>query len=124
MIEVAEAEALIREHMPKLPPSREALVDCVGRVLAEDVRGERDQPPFDRVTMDGIAIAYRDFAAGTRGFEVVGTQAAGAAQDPRPPSGAGPIRTSPCPTAARARFTSSPGDSTNTRRTNSKSRGS
>jgi molybdopterin molybdotransferase len=46
--------------------------------LAEDVVAERDQPPFDRVTMDGIAIAYRDFAAGVRAFEVVGTQAAGA----------------------------------------------
>ncbi len=79
MIEVAEAEALILANVPRLPAVREALADCVGRVLAEDVVAERDQPPFDRVTMDGIAIAYRDFAAGTRAFEVVGTQAAGAA---------------------------------------------
>jgi len=78
MIEVAEAEALILEHMPRLPARREALADCVDRVLAEDVVAERDQPPFDRVTMDGIAIAYGDFAAGVRAFEVVGTQAAGA----------------------------------------------
>jgi molybdopterin molybdotransferase len=78
MIEVAEAEALIREHMPKLPARREALGDCVDRVLAADVVAERDQPPFDRVTMDGIAVAYRDLAAGVRSFEVVGTQAAGA----------------------------------------------
>jgi molybdopterin molybdotransferase len=79
MIEVAEAEALILANMPRLPARREALSDCVGRVLAEDIAAERDQPPFDRVTMDGIAIAYRDFAAGVREFEVVGTQAAGAA---------------------------------------------
>ncbi len=79
MIEVAEAEALILANVPMLPARREALADCVGRVLAEDVVAERDQPPFDRVTMDGIAIAYRDFAAGVRAFEVVGTQAAGAA---------------------------------------------
>jgi molybdopterin molybdotransferase len=79
MIEVAEAEALIHAHMGKLPARREALADCVGRVLAEDVLAERDQPPFDRVTMDGIAISYGDFAAGVRGFEVIGTQAAGAA---------------------------------------------
>ncbi len=51
---------------------------CVGRILAEDIHAERDQPPFDRVTMDGIAIAFRDFAAGLRSFAVAGTQAAGA----------------------------------------------
>ena len=66
MIEVAEAEALILANVPRLPARREALADCVGRVLAEDILAERDQPPFDRVTMDGIAIAFRDFAAGVR----------------------------------------------------------
>jgi molybdopterin molybdotransferase len=47
-------------------------------VLAEDVTAERDQPPFDRVTMDGIAVAYRDWAEGGRAYELAGTQAAGA----------------------------------------------
>jgi molybdopterin molybdotransferase len=78
MTEVAEAEALILAQMPKIPIRLEPLPACVGRVLAEDVRAERDQPPFDRVTMDGIAVAFRDFASGVRSFEVVGTQAAGA----------------------------------------------
>jgi molybdopterin molybdotransferase len=77
MKDVAEAEALILAHMPRFKARPEPLQACVGRVLAEDVRAERDQPPFDRVTMDGIAIAYRDLAAGRRSFEVVGTQAAG-----------------------------------------------
>jgi molybdopterin molybdotransferase len=78
MTQVAEAEALILAHMPRFPAREEPLQACIGRVLAQDVRAERDQPPFDRVTMDGIAIAYRDLAAGVRSFEVVGTQAAGA----------------------------------------------
>jgi molybdopterin molybdotransferase len=78
MTEVAEAEALILAHMPKFAARHEPLAACAGRVLAEDVRAERDQPPFDRITMDGIAIAFRDWAAGRRSFEVVGTQAAGA----------------------------------------------
>jgi molybdopterin molybdotransferase len=47
-------------------------------VLAEDVAADRDQPPFDRVTMDGIAIAGRDWESGTRKFEIDDTQAAGA----------------------------------------------
>ena len=78
MTEVAAAEALILAHMPRFPARQEPLAACSGRVLAEDIHAERDQPPFDRVTMDGIAIAYRDFAAGVRSFEVVGIQAAGA----------------------------------------------
>jgi molybdopterin molybdotransferase len=79
MIEVAAAEALILAHMPRFPARIEPLAACGGRVLAEDVTAERDQPPFDRVTMDGIAVAFRDWSAGRRAFEVVGTQAAGAA---------------------------------------------
>ena len=78
MTEVAEAEALILRHVPRLGSRREPLADCTDRVLAEDVTAERDQPPFDRVTMDGIAIAGRDWEAGVRTFEIVGTQAAGA----------------------------------------------
>ena len=78
MIDVAAAEALILAHMPRSPAAPEPLRACPRRVLAEDVLAERDQPPFDRVTMDGIAIAFRDFAAGTRSFTVRGTQAAGA----------------------------------------------
>jgi molybdopterin molybdotransferase len=77
MITVSQAEALIRDHMPRFPPRAEPLAACVGRVLAAAVRAERDQPPFDRVTMDGIAIAYGDYAAGAREFAVIGTQAAG-----------------------------------------------
>jgi len=78
MTSVAAAESLIMAHMPKFKPCEEPLAACVDRVLAEDIAAERDQPPFDRVTMDGIAIAYRDFAGGARAFDVIGTQAAGA----------------------------------------------
>jgi molybdopterin molybdotransferase len=78
MTEVDAAEALILAHMPTFLARHEPLAACTGRVLAEDVHAERDQPPFDRVTMDGIAIAFRDWAAGVRSFDVLGTQAAGA----------------------------------------------
>jgi molybdopterin molybdotransferase len=78
MTDVASAEALILAHMPRFAARHEPLAACVGRVLAEDVAAERDQPPFDRVTMDGVAIAFRDWSAGVRSFAVLGTQAAGA----------------------------------------------
>ncbi|HEY8520062.1 MAG TPA: molybdopterin molybdotransferase MoeA [Gammaproteobacteria bacterium] len=77
MTEVAEAERLIRERMPRFPATHEPLAACVDRVLAADVLADRDHPPFDRVTMDGIAVAYVDWSAGVREFAVAGTQAAG-----------------------------------------------
>jgi molybdopterin molybdotransferase len=46
-------------------------------VLQQTVVAERDQPPFDRVTMDGIACAYADFAGGARKFPIQAMQAAG-----------------------------------------------
>jgi molybdopterin molybdotransferase len=78
MTEVPTAEAMILAHMRRLPARHEPLSACAGRVLLEDITAERDQPPFDRVTMDGIAIAFRDWRAATRTFVVAGTQGAGA----------------------------------------------
>jgi len=48
-----------------------------GRVLRQVIRAERDQPPFDRVMMDGIAFAWADYESGQRSFPIQGLQAAG-----------------------------------------------
>jgi molybdopterin molybdotransferase len=48
-----------------------------GRVLAEDIKADRDLPPFNRVTMDGIAIAYKAIEQGITTFKIKATQAAG-----------------------------------------------
>jgi molybdopterin molybdotransferase len=77
VLDVAGAEALILERIQPLTTHRVALSEASGRVLRQNVASDRDQPPFDRVTMDGIAIAYRDWTAGQRHFEIVGVQAAG-----------------------------------------------
>ncbi|OAV44651.1 molybdopterin molybdotransferase MoeA [Lewinella sp. 4G2] len=54
-----------------------ALTQVLGKVLAEPIVADRDQPPFDRVAMDGIAIHYPAYAAGQRFFGREGVQAAG-----------------------------------------------
>jgi molybdopterin molybdotransferase len=41
------------------------LLTCEGRVLAEAVRADRDQPPFDRSTRDGFAVHASEFGIGT-----------------------------------------------------------
>ncbi len=73
----AEAEDLIRTSFPGYTPVTLPLAECQGRILAEDLRADRDQPPFDRIAMDGIAIATSDYRSGCRIFRVEGLQRAG-----------------------------------------------
>src|SRR5581483_6771720 len=68
------AEQLIAERFAPLPLELRPLERCIGRTLRQDVYAERDNPPFDRVCMDGIAV--RSEGAGRR-FRIEGTQPAG-----------------------------------------------
>lgn len=51
-----------------------------GRILKESIFADRDFPPFNRVTMDGIAIDYTSFQNGQRSFFIEGIQPAGSEQ--------------------------------------------
>jgi len=73
----AEADELIGQHLQCLPIESLPLVQCAGAVLRENIYAERDQPPFDRVAMDGVALESRAVSAGTRAFRIQATQAAG-----------------------------------------------
>ena len=77
MISPAEADALIGQHLTCLPTVSLPLLQCAGAVLREDIHAERDQPPFDRVAMDGIALASAAADRGERCFTIEATQAAG-----------------------------------------------
>jgi molybdopterin molybdotransferase len=77
MLSPAEAEALIQQHLTCLPIESLPLPQCMGSVLRENVYAERDQPPFDRVAMDGIALDSNASRDGRRSFRLQGMQAAG-----------------------------------------------
>ena len=77
MITTAEAMQAILAAVRPLESETVEFEEATGRVLAQSVHAERDQPPFDRVMMDGIAIAYAEFAEGKRSFPIQSTQAAG-----------------------------------------------
>ena len=77
-----EARAAIDEAMPEFDSEPVSLAEAAGRVLRQPVNAERDQPPFDRVTMDGIAISYPQFAGGSRRFPISSTQHAGDRMQP------------------------------------------
>ena len=77
MLTTAEAQKAVLAAMPDFPATTIDVAGAAGRVLRQSVAAERDQPPFDRVMMDGIAIAYADYAGSTRTFPIQATQAAG-----------------------------------------------
>lgn len=80
MISPADAEAAIRAHVPLLPATSAPLAALAGATLREEILASHDQPPFARVTMDGIAFAFAAYEQGRRSFRIAGTQAAGAAR--------------------------------------------
>ncbi len=73
----AGAERLILEAIPLFHREDCALGEAHGRVLRGDLRADRDLPPFDRVMMDGYAVASSLLAAGHRNFRAGAVQAAG-----------------------------------------------
>src|SRR4051812_29497910 len=77
MLSPAEAEKLILENVAPFFREDCPLLLAQGRVLREDIKADRDLPPFDRVTLDGFALRSASLAAGTRTFQVEAVQAAG-----------------------------------------------
>ena len=80
MLTTAEASSEIEAAMPLFGTTGVSLREAIGRILHQSVYAERDQPPFNRVTMDGIAICYSSFASGTRNFKIQSRQLAGDVQ--------------------------------------------
>jgi molybdopterin molybdotransferase len=77
MITVEEAERIILEQKADYGAEIVPFELALGRVLAEEIKADRDLPPFDRVTMDGIAVRFDAIEYGISTFRVKGTQAAG-----------------------------------------------
>ena len=77
MLTTAEAREKILAAMPELAAEAVEVSAATGRILRQTVVAERDQPPFDRVMMDGIALAHADLASGTRSFPLQCAQMAG-----------------------------------------------
>lgn len=80
MIEVKEALAIILGQMADFGTEEVPLYESLNRILREDWILDRDLPPYDRVTMDGIAINFQQFENGKREFHVEGVSAAGSPQ--------------------------------------------
>ncbi len=80
MITVEQAEEIILSNKISLATEKVGIDDALGRILAENLQADRDFPPFDRVSMDGIAVVYAQIAKGQTDFPIVQTVAAGKPQ--------------------------------------------
>jgi len=77
MISVQKALAKVLETAQIIGVESVSIHEAIGRTLAEDVYADREMPPFDRVTMDGICINYDAYESGQRIFKVESIAAAG-----------------------------------------------
>jgi molybdopterin molybdotransferase len=83
LLTVAQARERILDRITALDSETVALSEARGRVLAEEVRSERDVPPFANSAMDGYAVRSRDVAEASAAqpvrLRVLGEIRAGAA---------------------------------------------
>ena len=70
MTSPSEAIRLILHSANLFPIESIPLQKAVGRVLRENIISDRDQPPFNKSLMDGIAISYDTWQKGQRTFQV------------------------------------------------------
>ncbi|MBT8291696.1 MAG: molybdopterin molybdotransferase MoeA [Eudoraea sp.] len=75
-----EALSIIELNKNNFVTIQVPIKECGGYVLAEDLTADRDLPPYDRITMDGIAIDYDTFRNGQREFPIKGVAPAGSPQ--------------------------------------------
>ena len=78
MISFLQALDLLLKHAPRLGAERCRIEQAVGRVLRQDIRADRNFPPFDRVMMDGYALRAGDLRS-SRQFHLTGSAPAGQA---------------------------------------------
>ncbi|MDD2775566.1 MAG: molybdopterin molybdotransferase MoeA [Gallionella sp.] len=62
-LRVSEAQHVISTSITRLGTETVSLEQALGRVLAEDIRANRDLPPYDVSAMDGYAVCSSDLPA-------------------------------------------------------------
>ena len=80
LISVNEALKIVLNHTTDFGVETVNFMNAFNRVLKEPITADRDFPPFDRVSMDGVAVDIEVFNKGQREFNIEGVQAAGSEQ--------------------------------------------
>jgi molybdopterin molybdotransferase len=85
--DVEEVDRFLRAHARRLEAEAVPLLECVGRVLAEEVRAEVSVPGFLRSAMDGYAVRGEE-TFGASSYDPIAFRIAGEALPGRPFEGA------------------------------------
>lgn len=80
LIDVKDALQIVLRETESFGTEAIDFKESLGRVLRENINADREMPPFNRVSMDGIAIKTSVFASGKRNFKIENIQAAGSEQ--------------------------------------------
>ncbi|MDP4027564.1 MAG: molybdopterin molybdotransferase MoeA [Gallionella sp.] len=70
-LSVAAAQRVVLESVATFGAEQVKLEQSLGRVLAEEVRANRDQPPYDISAMDGYALRSTDLAKIPATLEII-----------------------------------------------------
>lgn len=70
-LSVAAAQCVVLESVATMGAEQVKLEQSLGRVLAEEVRANRDQPPYDISAMDGYALRSADLAGVPATLEII-----------------------------------------------------
>src|SRR5215469_5273449 len=84
LLSFAEARHLVEQHASRLAatsPEFVNMLDAVGLALAEDLRADRDFPPFPRATSDGYEVCAADVQAVPAKLRCIGMIKAGSAPE-------------------------------------------
>jgi molybdopterin molybdotransferase len=76
-ISASDALKKVLDSTGVLSTERVSFKQATGRVLAEEIRADRDLPPFSRIAMDGFAVRSEDFEDGKARLKIMGTLASG-----------------------------------------------
>src|SRR3989338_1784005 len=70
-LQVSEAQRVVLEAVSAFGAEHVKLEQSLGRVLAEEVRANRDQPPYDISAMDGYALRSADLTNVPATLEII-----------------------------------------------------
>ncbi|MFM7429196.1 MAG: molybdopterin molybdotransferase MoeA, partial [Flammeovirgaceae bacterium] len=79
MISVEEASSILHTKLLKTSIGIVPITEATGKILGEVISVDRDLPPFNRATMDGVAVAFQSLGKQNE-FAIESIQAAGEPQ--------------------------------------------
>ncbi len=70
-LSVKNAQICVLQHVTRCDSEVVKLEASLGRVLAEEIRANRDQPPYDVSAMDGFALRSADLSASPSALRII-----------------------------------------------------